>query len=87
MRLHEEIKKLAYELYEKSGRCEGRDLDNWFEAESIVKGRETGESSVAAQAEPQKKQTRRATTKKAAPKTEAKKPVSKATTTRARKPK
>jgi len=87
MKLHEEIKELAYELYEKRGRCEGRDLDNWCEAERIVKARKTGESAVAAQAEPLKKQSRRATTKKAAPKTEAKKPASKATTTRSRKPK
>lgn len=36
MNLHEEIAKVAYELYEKSGRIEGRDLDNWLEAEKIV---------------------------------------------------
>jgi hypothetical protein len=36
MNLHEEISKVAYELYEKSGRIEGRDLDNWLEAERIV---------------------------------------------------
>lgn len=37
--LNEQIKKLAYELYEESGRLEGRDLDNWIEAERIVAGR------------------------------------------------
>jgi len=36
MNLHEEISKAATELYEKSGRVEGRDLDNWLEAEKIV---------------------------------------------------
>lgn len=36
MNLHDEIAKVAYELYEKSGRIEGRDLDNWLEAERIV---------------------------------------------------
>ncbi len=35
MNLHEEISKLAYELYEKSGRA-GRDLENWLEAEKLV---------------------------------------------------
>jgi len=34
--LEEEIRLLAYELYERSGRAPGRDLDNWLEAERIV---------------------------------------------------
>jgi len=34
--LYEEIAKVAYEIYEKSGYIEGRDLDNWLEAERIV---------------------------------------------------
>ena len=34
--LHEEIVKLASDLFEKSGRLGGRDLDNWLEAERIV---------------------------------------------------
>jgi len=36
MRWYDEIAKVARELYEKSGRIEGRDLDNWLEAERIV---------------------------------------------------
>ncbi len=39
MELHDEIAKMAQELYEKSGRIEGRDLYNWLEAEKIVKAR------------------------------------------------
>jgi len=35
--LNAEIKKKAQELYEKSGRKPGHDLDNWLEAERIVK--------------------------------------------------
>jgi hypothetical protein len=35
--LYDEIVTLAYELYEKSGRVEGRDFDNWLEAERIVR--------------------------------------------------
>ena len=31
-----EIERLAYELYEKSGRIGGRELDNWVEAERLI---------------------------------------------------
>ena len=41
--LHTEIAQVACELYEKSGRVEGRDLDNWLEAEKIVKSRYKGQ--------------------------------------------
>jgi hypothetical protein len=34
--LHEEIFTVARDLYERTGRIEGRDLDNWLEAERIV---------------------------------------------------
>jgi Protein of unknown function (DUF2934) len=34
--LYEETVRIATELYEKSGRAEGRDLENWIEAEKIV---------------------------------------------------
>ena len=36
MNLHEEITRVAYELYEKSGYIGGRDVENWIEAERIV---------------------------------------------------
>lgn len=36
------IRKKAQELYEKSGRKSGRDLDNWLEAERIVKSQFCG---------------------------------------------
>ena len=35
----EEIKEKAQELYEKSGRKPGRDMENWLEAERIVKSK------------------------------------------------
>ena len=41
--LHTEIAKVAFELYEKSRRVEGRDLDNWLEAEKIVMSRYKGQ--------------------------------------------
>jgi hypothetical protein len=43
MDLHEEIRKVAYELYEKSGRRGGRELENWLEAERIVMARSAQE--------------------------------------------
>lgn len=41
-----EIEKIAYELYEKSGRIQGRELDNWVEAERIVSSRYTASAHV-----------------------------------------
>lgn len=43
MDLYEEIARVAYELYEKTGYVDGRDLDNWLEAERIVMARLAGE--------------------------------------------
>ncbi|HXX81080.1 MAG TPA: DUF2934 domain-containing protein [Thermodesulfovibrionales bacterium] len=37
--LYDEIAKVAYELYEKSGSVHGRDEQHWLEAESIVLAR------------------------------------------------
>lgn len=37
--LTEAIKKKAQELFEKSGRKPGRDLENWLEAERIIKSK------------------------------------------------
>jgi len=43
MNLQEEIAKVARELYEKSGRIEGRDCENWLDAERIVLSRHAGQ--------------------------------------------
>jgi len=32
----EEIRNVAFGIYEKSGRTPGHDLDNWLKAEKIV---------------------------------------------------
>jgi len=37
MKLYEEIETIAYEIWEKSGRVHGKDIDHWLEAERIVK--------------------------------------------------
>ena len=34
--VHEEIEKVAHELYEKEGGVQGNDLRYWLEAENIV---------------------------------------------------
>lgn len=39
MSLYDEIARAAYELYEKSGRLDGKDSENWLEAEKIVLAR------------------------------------------------
>jgi hypothetical protein len=39
MDIHEEIKKVAYELYEKCGRIGGREIENWLAAEKMVMAR------------------------------------------------
>jgi len=35
--LQEQIRRRAYELYEQRGRGDGRDLDDWLQAQSEVK--------------------------------------------------
>ena len=37
MNLRENVEKLAYELYERNGRHEGRELLDWLAAEQIVR--------------------------------------------------
>jgi hypothetical protein len=39
MKLHKAIETIAYEIWEKSGRVHGKDIDHWLEAERIVKER------------------------------------------------
>ncbi len=38
-----EVAKVAYELFENSGRIHGNELENWLAAEKIVLGRHAGE--------------------------------------------
>jgi len=46
--LNEEIAKVAYELYEKRGKSDGFDFDDWIKAEKMVLGRyqKIGESKT-----------------------------------------
>ena len=36
-KMMEEIRRIAFELYEKNGRTQGHDLDNWLKAEKIIR--------------------------------------------------
>lgn len=42
-RKHEDIAKVAYEIYEKRGGRHGRHLDDWLEAERIVTAKGPGQ--------------------------------------------
>ncbi len=73
MELREEIEKVAYEIYLNGGRVDGRDVDNWIEAERIVKARRAAAAPSA-----KKAVTKTAKSAGAAPKAAAKKAASKA---------
>jgi hypothetical protein len=71
MDFHHEIADLAYELYLNSGCTEGRDIENWLEAERIIHARhrlyDTSTvrlSEVSAIEEPKKKRVVKARAKK-----------------------
>jgi len=55
MKKHKEVEKLAYELFEKSGRVHGWDIDHWLEAERIASAREMDMHAVDIEAAASKK--------------------------------
>jgi hypothetical protein len=71
--LYDEIAQMAYELFEKSGKVEGRDLSNWLEAERIVMARHRGEEKQEAESFSSPKKKTAPTTKQRIKKTETKK--------------
>ncbi len=70
MNLHDEIAKVAHELYERSGCVAGCDRENWLEAERIVKARlaqkSSGPATEGPEKKPKKKQAGQASLKKTA---------------------
>jgi len=77
MDLDDEIAKVAYELFERDGRRNGKDKEHWREAEEIVRARHAAEGKKAETPKakpvsaPQKAVTRKTqggTKKEAAPK-------------------
>jgi hypothetical protein len=47
MDLHDEIANVAYELFERDGRRDGKDKEHWCEAEEIVRARHAAEEKKA----------------------------------------
>jgi hypothetical protein len=76
MDLYNEIAKVAYELYEKNGYIQSRDLDHWLEAEKIVMARLAEEKKIKSEKKPANKPEKK-TEAKVEPKT--KRPVRKKT--------
>jgi hypothetical protein len=72
MDLHNEISKAAYELYENSGKAEGRNNDNWFEAERIVMAQRRVEEKLEAEPSSPPKRKKKATIKRSINKAETK---------------
>lgn len=68
MKWYDEIAKIARELYEKSGRMKGRDLDNWLEAERIVMERYREQEMLEAESSSFTKKKKASTIKKASKK-------------------
>lgn len=54
---HQEIVKVAHDLFERGGRVEGHDLDNWLEAERIVMTRHRQQEKLKAETPTPKKDT------------------------------
>jgi len=64
MDLDDKIRKLAFELYEKSGKVAGQDIDNWLEAERIVLARQGQEKNPKTVLSSPSKKERASTSKK-----------------------
>ncbi len=78
MNLHDEIAKMAYELFERDGRVHGKDREHWEEAERIVRARHS--AAAQPQTEPAKKQAAPRPKKTAAkPAAETAKPAARST--------
>jgi hypothetical protein len=69
MDLYKEISKVAYELYEKRGKAEGRDLDDWLEAERILRARYKEEENLKAESSSSLKKKKASTNKRSISKT------------------
>lgn len=68
MKRQKEIQKLAYELFEKSGRSHGRDIEHWLEAERIIRAREMDMHAVDTEAAALKKHVPRSDVRRHEPK-------------------
>jgi hypothetical protein len=55
MNRKDEIRQVAYELYERSGMIPGREVENWLKAEKIVMARYAEQAKTKTDAPPVKK--------------------------------
>lgn len=76
MKLQNEIARVAYEIYEKSGKINGRDIENWLEAERLVREKYNKRKGKSGADKPEK----RVSSKGGAKKSETKKSANKPTT-------
>jgi hypothetical protein len=44
--IEQQIQQRAYELYEQRGRTDGRDLDDWLQAERRIKGTQANSATA-----------------------------------------
>jgi Protein of unknown function (DUF2934) len=79
MNIQEEIRKLAYDFYEKDGRAGGMELEHWLRAEQIVMARLAAQGKIEpVESEPEKpKRTAAAAGRSTKPKGTQKKPEAK----------
>lgn len=66
MNIYDQIAKVAYSIYEKNGKVNGRDLDDWLEAEKIVLGLQNKKRGEISEIRPNKKVTKEKATGKSA---------------------
>ena len=57
--IYNEIAQVAHDLYEKSGRIQGRSVQNWLEAEKIVLARHEKDAKKAKTIRPSKAATKK----------------------------
>jgi hypothetical protein len=57
--IYDEIAQVAHDLYEKSGRIQGRSVQNWLEAEKMVLARHEKDAKKAKPVRPPKAATKK----------------------------
>jgi hypothetical protein len=75
MSIYDEVARVAHELFEKSGRIHGRDMENWLEAERIVHAGAAKVKNPGAATAKEKKTPTKARAAKTAPKKEGVKKI------------
>ncbi len=82
MNREDEIRKVAYELYERDGMTPGRDMENWLKAEKIVMARYAEMAKTEAASPKLKKASAAKTARTSSPKMETAKAGPRKTSTK-----